>query len=48
MDKGEREIRLEIHEVEEILRKTKTIQPNEYLYTIRTEPGEIVIKVVKD
>jgi hypothetical protein len=48
MDNGEREIRLEIREFEEILRKTETIKPNEYLHTVRTQPGEIVIKVVKD
>lgn len=48
LDNGERKIRLEIHEFEEILRKANIIKQDEYVYTARIEPGELVITVVKE
>ena len=44
----EREIRMEISEFEEILRKADVIKVNEYLHTIHIEPGEVVIAIVKE
>ena len=47
MDNEEREIRLEIHEFEEILRKASVIKKNDYVNTIHVEPGEMVISIIQ-
>jgi len=47
MDNGEREIRLEVHEFEEILRKAKVIKQDEYVNTIHVEPDEMVISIIQ-
>lgn len=47
MDNGEREIRLGIHNFEEILRKASVIKQDEYVNTIHVEPGEMVISIIQ-
>jgi hypothetical protein len=47
-NEGEREIRLSTEELEKLLKKVKLIAPNEALYEARIEPGELVVKIIRE
>jgi hypothetical protein len=43
----EREIKLSIEEFEAVLKKAEVIASEEVLYSARTEPDQLVIKVLR-
>ena len=44
----EREVRLDLNELELMLRKQGTIETNEFLNDVHIEPGELVLRVLKE
>jgi hypothetical protein len=48
MDNGEREIRMEIEDFEEMFKAIHIIGKDEYVHTIHAEPAELVITITKE
>jgi len=44
----EREVRLDLNDLELMLRKQGTIEANEFLNDVHIEPGELVLRVLKE
>ena len=45
---GERIIRYDLKQLEDVLKKAEIIKPEEYLNDAHIEPGELVIRVLSE